>query len=273
MIIDLKKYMEGSFSLITPVYRPDERMFKRCFDSVMNQQNSNFRWLIFCDGAKAREKLFSFPFMQDLEGCRIKVEVDWSKKHIGVSAARNRLLDKVRMGFVGFLDADNWLHEMYSQLMLEIIKNNDTTQKMLIVVNQAVIGTQRHYDGTGHYGVNARDTKPLTIIDLMQGPYLDLGQIAHNCLDFRFDEGLSRLVDYEYMINLCYNGQIQHQYTTDSILSYYDHFKREDRIDGNIPLNVNLKRVNDRWNKKCQQYVIDSFMKRKQEISDAVQED
>ncbi|MBQ7993183.1 MAG: glycosyltransferase [Solobacterium sp.] len=90
-------------SIIIPVYNA-EKGIRRCIESVLNQEYSDYELILVDDGSKD-----SSPAILDeyaAHDARIKVI---HKPNQGVSATRNRGLCEAAGTYVQFMDADDWL--------------------------------------------------------------------------------------------------------------------------------------------------------------------
>lgn len=90
-------------SIIIPVYNA-EKGIRRCIESVLNQEYSDYELILVDDGSKD-----SSPAILDeyaAHDARIKVI---HKPNQGVSATRNRGLCEASGTYVQFMDADDWL--------------------------------------------------------------------------------------------------------------------------------------------------------------------
>lgn len=101
-------------SIIIPVYN-GERVIKRCLDSIfLNNANNDFEVLVVNDGSKDNTKNILEQLKKD--EARIKV---FNNENKGVSYARNYALEKASGKFVMFIDADDYLSEMWFDTVKE----------------------------------------------------------------------------------------------------------------------------------------------------------
>lgn len=90
-------------SVIVPVYNA-EIYLKRCVDSILNQNYSNFELILIDDGSTD----LSPAICDDYADKDSRVQVI-HQKNGGVCAARNAGLRTAKGDFVAFVDADDWI--------------------------------------------------------------------------------------------------------------------------------------------------------------------
>lgn len=106
-------------SVIVPVYNA-EKYIDRCIKSIVNQSFSNFELILIDDGSN--DKSFDICKKWSKKDKRIKV---YSQKNAGASAARNYGLRIMKGEYVVFVDADDWIHSKYIELLYSSIKLGD----------------------------------------------------------------------------------------------------------------------------------------------------
>jgi glycosyltransferase involved in cell wall biosynthesis len=94
-------------SVIIPIYNA-EKTLKRCVDSILNQQYTDFELILVNDGSKDRS----------LAICKEYVAYDSrviliSKENAGVSSARNEGLKKAKGTWITFVDSDDYILDRY----------------------------------------------------------------------------------------------------------------------------------------------------------------
>lgn len=100
-------------SIIIPAYNA-EKYISRCIDSWLNQTYSNFELIIINDGSTDNTQKICENYKQkDNRIILIKTE------NYGVSHARNIGLDNTHGDFIGFCDADDYVHPQ----LLETLSN------------------------------------------------------------------------------------------------------------------------------------------------------
>lgn len=100
-------------SIIVPVYNAEKYLY-RCIDSVLSQSFTDFELILVDDGSK---------------DCSAQICEDYAKKdhrirvihqpNSGVSAARNRGIERAKGEYISFIDADDWIEQNMYNLLLE----------------------------------------------------------------------------------------------------------------------------------------------------------
>lgn len=98
-------------SVIVPVYNDDQYLSK-CLDSILSQTFKNIEVIVVNDGSTDNSKEICNNFARKND----KVKVIHQEK-LGVSVARNTGLSHAMGEFIGFVDADDYIHKnMYRNL-------------------------------------------------------------------------------------------------------------------------------------------------------------
>ena len=87
------------FSIIIPLYNK-EKYIKRSINSILNQSFQNFEVIVVDDGSTDN----SISILKSIKDARICI---YSRKHKGVSFARNFGIRKAKGKYITFLDADD----------------------------------------------------------------------------------------------------------------------------------------------------------------------
>ena len=106
-------------SVIVPVYNA-EAALQRCIDSILNQEFKDLELLLMDDGSKD-----SSPAICDAaaeKDPRVRVI---HKENSGVSDTRNLGLDLAQGTFVQFLDADDWITEDSTKMLVRTATEKD----------------------------------------------------------------------------------------------------------------------------------------------------
>ena len=98
-------------SIIIPVYNA-EKAVRRCVDSVLDQEYTDFELLLMDDGSKDGSPAILDEYAEKDERVRVV-----HKENSGVSATRNMALDMARGDWVQFLDADDWITKDATKLL------------------------------------------------------------------------------------------------------------------------------------------------------------
>lgn len=110
--------MNPKISVIVPVYNV-EKYLRRCIDSILAQAFTDFELLLIDDGSKDKSGEICDEYA--VKDKRVRV---FHKENGGVSSARNIGLDYSKGGYVGFVDADDWLEVNYLQNLIQSFETN-----------------------------------------------------------------------------------------------------------------------------------------------------
>lgn len=175
-------------SIVMPTYNRAE-IITKAIESVQQQKHANFELLVVDDGSTDyTKKLINDISSQDP---RIKYI---EGRHQGVSAARNRGLQKSHGDYIFYLDSDNAWRPDHLQVTLAFMHTFD--------VEAAYTGLVCLSSDKGQYyrgdDFNWNHCHELN--------YLDMNSFAHKAsvleLCQKFDEHLERLVDWDFMLRL-----------------------------------------------------------------------
>lgn len=95
--------MSPTVSIIVPVYNA-ERTVRRCIESILSQEYSDFELLLVNDGSTDH----SGAICEEYAARDSRVQV-FHKENTGVSATRNLALDRAAGTYLQFLDSDDWI--------------------------------------------------------------------------------------------------------------------------------------------------------------------
>lgn len=95
--------MRPMVSIIVPIYNA-ENYLRRCVDSILNQEYTNFELLLVNDGSTDASGDICEEY-----GDRDPRVIVIQKENTGVSDSRNRALDRARGKYLQFLDSDDWI--------------------------------------------------------------------------------------------------------------------------------------------------------------------
>mgnify|MGYP000575549668 FL=1 len=95
--------MRPMVSIIVPVYNA-EQYLRRCVDSILNQEYTDFEVFLVNDGSTDS----SGDICEEYGNKDTRVIVI-QKENTGVSDSRNRALDRARGKYLQFLDSDDWI--------------------------------------------------------------------------------------------------------------------------------------------------------------------
>ena len=100
-------------SIIVPIYKA-EKYLRKCLESILKQTFTNFELLLIDDGSPDTSGSICDEYAK--KDNRIKV---YHKENGGVSSARNLGLENAKGKWIAFIDADDWVNQMYLEHLLE----------------------------------------------------------------------------------------------------------------------------------------------------------
>ena len=103
-------------SIIIPVYNAASAL-RRCLDSVLKQEFTDFELLLMDDGSSDE----SPAILDEYAGKDSRIRLV-HKNNSGVSDTRNQALDLARGSYVQFLDADDWIAPEATKLMVRAME-------------------------------------------------------------------------------------------------------------------------------------------------------
>ncbi len=95
--------MRPMVSIIVPIYNA-EQYLRRCVDSILNQEYTDYELLLVNDGSTDASSDICEEY-GDQDPRVIVIQ----KENTGVSDSRNRALDRARGKYLQFLDSDDWI--------------------------------------------------------------------------------------------------------------------------------------------------------------------
>lgn len=109
--------MSPTVSIIVPVYNA-ERTLRRCIESILNQEYSDFELLLVNDGSTDH----SGDVCEEYAARDSRVQV-FHKENTGVSATRNLALDRAAGTYLQFLDSDDWITPDATKSLVRAMEN------------------------------------------------------------------------------------------------------------------------------------------------------
>ena len=100
-------------TIIVPVYNA-EKTLRRCIDSVLDQEFSDFELLLVNDGSKDSSGSICREYAQ--KDSRIRL---LDKPNTGVSDSRNQAISLAKGTYLQFLDSDDWITPNATKLFVE----------------------------------------------------------------------------------------------------------------------------------------------------------
>lgn len=110
--------MEPTVSIIVPVYN-GEKTLRRCVDSILNQEYTDFELILVDDGSRDGSGAICDSYRA--QDSRVQVI---HKENSGVSDSRNRALELARGIYLQFLDSDDWITPDATKLLVRAAENH-----------------------------------------------------------------------------------------------------------------------------------------------------
>lgn len=108
--------MNSDLTIIVPVYKIKEEYLRQCIESLVNQDNSNYKIILVDDGSPDNCGLICDEYAAKNKCIRVV-----HQPNQGVSAARNAALEIADTKWITFVDADDWIANNYvSQIYKEL---------------------------------------------------------------------------------------------------------------------------------------------------------
>lgn len=106
------------YSVIIPVYNA-EGTLRRCLDSLVGQQFSNYELLLINDGSTDGSDAICREYANTYSCVRY-----FAKENGGVSSARNLGLEQAKGEYILFVDSDDYVSEDYFALLSHTLESN-----------------------------------------------------------------------------------------------------------------------------------------------------
>lgn len=147
------------YSVIIPVYNA-EGTLRRCLDSLVGQQFSNYELLLINDGSTDGSDAICREYASTYSCVRY-----FAKENGGVSSARNLGLEQAKGEYILFVDSDDYVSEDYFALLSHTLESNAVDLLMFGYRNFG--GASTEWD-TGEFYENAEVSVAKRISSAMQ---------------------------------------------------------------------------------------------------------
>lgn len=144
-------------SIIVPIYNVG-RFLPQCIDSLIHQTYKEIKIILVDDGSRD-----SCPDICDHYARKDSRILVIHQENAGVSAARNAGLREAEGEFIGFVDPDDWVADVYYERMLEAINEE---QADLAISGYAYCHEDGRLDGTRVY--SRREKEVISQKELMR---------------------------------------------------------------------------------------------------------
>ena len=105
-------------SIIVPVYNA-EKALRRCVDSILGQEYTDFELLLIDDGSKDGSGAICDAYAASDSRVRVVHKVN-----TGVSDTRNTALELARGRWLQFLDSDDWITSDATKLLVRAARRH-----------------------------------------------------------------------------------------------------------------------------------------------------
>lgn len=106
-------------SFIIPVYNVKDEYLEKCIESLMAQDSKEFAVILVDDGSVERVKHLCDAYSDKYENITII-----HQENQGVSAAHNNGMKMVQTPYLAFVDADDWVEEVYIDSIKDVVANS-----------------------------------------------------------------------------------------------------------------------------------------------------
>lgn len=238
--------MKTLVSIIVPVYNTKPDFIEKCIGSLICQSYSFIEIIIVDDGSKKEIA----DYCETLKGLDSRIRI-FHKDNGGVSSARNLGLVEAKGDYISFVDADDWVHPEFINILVSLLEKNDSDlsicafnyvysgQKLedsLVTVNDYKV-----LDRTGVFTALLHSTKV--------GGFLWNKIFKKNLIVHRLDENLYYSEDFVFSAEYC--AMINVAVATEEKLYFYrqnagnatSDFSYNDRIISLIQSYLRLEQI------------------------------
>jgi len=220
--------------VITPIYRPDKYYLREAIASIEAQTYKNITHVIVWDNYDD----YYLDCVDYIEN-RLDTFQIMCRERVGVSSARNIGLDFNRSdyNYVVYLDCDNWVEPTFIENLLSV-----ASEHRVVTCSQNVYEMRKLPASTTVRKATIPNNFKEAILD---HNWIDLGCIMHpNDIRIRFDTSLTRLVDWDFIIQFSKQYRFIHY---DKVLSHYRMHNDPNRISNSESFPENLKIIKNKW--------------------------
>jgi glycosyltransferase involved in cell wall biosynthesis len=128
--------LNTKISIIVPVYNAEKHL-KECLDSIINQTLKEIQIIIINDGSTDNSKEIILDYV-----AKDKRVTFIDSENEGVSAARNKGIEKSSGRYIGFVDADDYIAPGMYQRLFEIAEENKSA---IVICNATHVDEKREF--------------------------------------------------------------------------------------------------------------------------------
>lgn len=111
---------ELKVSIIVPVYNTNIEYFRQCIKSLVTQTYENIEIVIVDDGSKEENVILYKQYIMPYKNIEFI-----HQKNCGVSAARNRGIEKSTGEYIAFVDSDDWVDPNFVKILMTGFSDSD----------------------------------------------------------------------------------------------------------------------------------------------------
>lgn len=205
---------KNTISVIVPIYNVGGRVLRRCIDSVLNQTWQNLEIILVDDGSTD-----SSPQICD-EYAKVEKRICViHQENKGVSAARNIGVRLAKGEYISFVDADDYLHPKYFEILINGLDGWDAEISCCRWTWDVCENPQSFPEMTPSYEILSAE-EAFASGKIEKGPVCKIVKKAA-IGKTEFDENLAFLEDSIYTKTLLLNGLIKKVVFTPSPIYYY----------------------------------------------------
>lgn len=206
--------LESLISVIIPVYNT-EAYLDRCLQSIINQTYTCLDIILVDDGSSDR-----CPFLCDIWSEKDKRIRVIHKENGGVSSARNAGLKVAKGDWISFVDADDWIHPQYYEIMMLLATKSITN---IIAANHWRIEDDQLSNNISIDQLEYRIIAGKNIFNHWDSRFFVWGKLyAKDIIDGHiFDEKISYGEDSLFNIEVLSQTDINIMYTTEKLYYYF----------------------------------------------------
>ena len=111
---------ELKVSIVVPVYNTNIEYFRQCIKSLVLQTYENIEIVIVDDGSKDENVSLYEQYIAHYKNIEFI-----QQKNCGVSAARNRGIEKSTGEYIAFVDSDDWVDHDFVKILMNGFYESD----------------------------------------------------------------------------------------------------------------------------------------------------
>ena len=213
--------MNEKISVIIPVYNVKDYL-SRCLDSIVKNTYKNLEIVCVDDGSTDD----SFAVLNEYSKLDSRVKII-KKENGGVSSARNVGMKNCNGDFISFVDADDWIHPLYFEILLNVQNSNDSD---IVISNLKTVSEKADFENISISNYNIKELNLDQIYSNHGAKSYVTGRLFRRSIieDFTFPENVSVLEDAIFNAKvLCGTSKLKVSYIP---VEMYYYFSRSDSL-------------------------------------------